>query len=120
MPLRTEYFSSSWIAGAWKSGTLWRPWPRSRPTTLRPEAASSLARMEPANPTPMTTTSTSFSVCGIGLFPFAAGNHRVGARTIGDAQGFSMEFHTMLIDQVVVICICTGESDHLPGDFVLV
>src|ERR1700690_4487144 len=29
-----------------------------------------------------------------------------------------MKFHTMLIDQVVVICIRTGKSDHLPGDFV--
>src|ERR1039458_2896141 len=120
IPLRIEYFSSSWIAGAWKSGTLWRPWPRSRATTLRPEAASSLARMEPANPTPMTTTSTSFNFCGTGLFPFRAGHHRVVARAIGDAQRFSMKFHTMLINQVVVICICTGESDHLPSDFVLI
>ena len=42
------------------------------------------------------------------------------ARAIGDAQGLSMKFNTMLINQVVVICIRTGESDHLPGDFVLV
>src|ERR1700690_2217990 len=120
MPLRTEYFSSSWIAGAWKSGTLWRPWPRSRPTTVRPEAASSLARMEPANPTPMTTTSTSFNFCGTGLFPFRAGDHRVETRAIGDAQRFSKKFNSMLIDQIVVIRIRTGKSDHLPGDFVFV
>src|ERR1039458_6222828 len=120
IPLRIEYFSSSWIAGAWKSGTLWRPWPRSRPTTLRPEAASSLARMEPAKPTPMTTTSTSFSFWGIGLFPSHAGDYRVAARAIRDAQRLSMKFHTVLIDQVVVICVRTGKSDHLPGDFVLV
>src|ERR1022692_3817954 len=90
------------------------------PTTLRPEAASSLARMEPANPTPMTTTSTSFSFCGIGLFPFRAGGHRVVARAIGDAQGVPMKFNSMLIDQIVVIRIRAGESNHLPGDFVLV
>src|SRR5271157_4298352 len=76
--------------------------------------------MEPANPTPMTTTSTSFNLCGIGLFPSRAGGHRVCARAIGNAQRFSMKFNSMLIDQIVVIRIRTGESDHLPGDFVLV
>src|ERR1019366_9368026 len=88
--------------------------------TLRPEAASSLARMEPANPTPMTTTSTSLSFCGIGLFPTRSGGHRVVARAIGDAQGFSMKFNSMLIDQIVVIRIRAGETDHLPCNFVLV
>ena len=42
------------------------------------------------------------------------------ARAIGDAQGFSMKFNSMLIDQIVVIRIRAGEPDHLPGDFVLI
>jgi hypothetical protein len=44
----------------------------------------------------------------------------VVARAIGNAQGFSMKFNSMLIDQIVVIRIRTGEPDHLPGDFVFV
>src|SRR5713101_2178404 len=44
-----------------KSGSVSRQRPRSRPTTLRPESASSFARIVPVRPTPTVTTSTGLS-----------------------------------------------------------
>jgi hypothetical protein len=56
--LRIAKRNSSCMAGDWKSGTVSRSTPRSSPTTLRPAAASSFARMEPVMPTPIVTAST--------------------------------------------------------------
>src|SRR5882762_105708 len=81
-----------------KSGCVSRQPPRSRPTTLSPESASSFARMVPVSPTPTVTTSTGFSLvamrspCGREHdtpAATAAGTSGRGARLgeLGRAQG---------------------------------
>lgn len=53
------------VRGTWKSGTVKRGSPRSRPTTFRPARVSSRPRIVPTRPTPISTGSTSGLVVAI-------------------------------------------------------
>src|ERR1700740_3152953 len=60
-----------------KSGSVSRQPPRSRPTTFRPDSASSFAMMVPVRPTPTIATSTGLSLVAMAAPPVRAASEDV-------------------------------------------
>src|SRR5712691_9244212 len=114
-----------------KSGCVSRQPPRSRPTTLSPESASSLARMVPVSPTPTVTTSTGFSLVAMALALRLVVEHHVyrvavlidlcdSLVDVGDGDRLRAVGDVVLVDEAGVYSGDAGEADQLPARLVAV
>src|SRR5262245_14468761 len=101
------------------------------PTTLRPDSASSLARIVPVSPTPTTTTSTGVSLVAIAAssvetrqkhvlrMAVLVGRDRV-ALHVRDRHWLGVVGHAVLLDVLAVRGGDARESHELPRDLVAV
>src|SRR5438876_7204582 len=109
---RRPHFSSSRIPGNVKSLPGTRSGPRSSPTTLRPVLVNSRARIEPVQPIPTMTASTSFKRVAMAIAP---------SRKVGDRLRLDeIALVAILIDAVGVERGQARIADHLPGRLVAV
>src|ERR671930_1535006 len=124
--LRIAKRNSSCMAGDWKSGTVSRPAPRSSPTTLRPAAGNSFARMEPVMPTPIVTASTGRNRSAMPRLRSGKLRRNVGIdmdvahSVLRQAHGRAIDDNAVLVDHVIVGREGAGEADHAPGDHVAI
>src|SRR5882672_3824721 len=112
-----------------KSGSVSRQRPRSRPTTLNPASASSLARMVPLSPTPTTTASTGLSRVAIGsvlpreqhvLRMPGLVERRLPLEDVDDRYRQRVVRHAVLLNVLRVHRGDAGKADQLPADLVAV
>src|SRR5215470_19955917 len=101
------------------------------PTTLRPDSASSLARIVPVTPTPTTTTSTGFSLVAIAAssveprqehvlrMAVLVGRDRV-ALHVRDRYWLGVVGHAVPLDVLAVRGGDAGKAHELPRDLVAV
>src|ERR1700739_2544461 len=108
---RTAYLRSSRTEGMVKSVRGMRLAPRSKPTTLRPALVSSRARIDPGQPTPMTTASVSLSMMVI-----AAPLRKVRDRL----RRFVVFFAEVFFDVFAISRRQAGIADHFPGRHVAI
>src|SRR5580704_14197559 len=108
---RTAYLRSSRTDGMVKSSRGMRLAPRSRPTTLRPALVNSRARIDPVQPTPMTTASVSLSMIVI-----AAPSGKVRNRL----RRLVVFFAEIFFDVFAIGRRQAGIADHLPGGHVAI
>src|SRR5262247_1198802 len=101
------------------------------PTTLRPDSASSLARIVPVTPTPTTTTSTGFSLVAIAASSVESGQEHVlrmavlvgrdrVALHVRDRYWLGVVGHAVPLDVLAVRGGDTGKAHELPRDLVAV
>src|SRR5258707_1068703 len=95
-----------------RSRAVSRHGPRSRATTSSPSSVSSLARMAPLHPSPITTTSVRRSFVGT-TSPLQG---PVGAPHQADRR--QRVLHVVLLDVIAKIVAYAGKADHLPSDHV--
>src|ERR1700712_3626090 len=100
------------MRGYAKSGTVSQPSPRSRASTLRPAAVSSMPMMAPVQPKPTSTAST------LGFLMFAMSCP--SALRAGDADGRQRVVHAGFVDPIEIVGTSAREADHLPGRGILV
>src|SRR5690242_12279275 len=106
-----------------KSGSVSRQRPRSRPTTCKPDSASSLARIEPLRPTPTTTASTGLSLVAMSVLPYEQDvlgmavliERRLAFEDVGDRDRQRVVRHAVLFHEVRVHRRDAGKADELPA-----
>src|SRR4051812_36534733 len=102
------------MCGPWKSGTVARGSPRSRPTTLRPARVSSRPSSVPTRPTPSRTASVAGRRVAT-LFPLAHRHQVHVAMTVGGkALGRTGKGLVMPVDQRIIVGVGAGKADHFP------
>src|SRR5262245_31222794 len=100
------------MVGSTKSFPGTRSGPRSRPTTVRPALVNSRARIEPVQPMPTMTASTSFKRVAMAIAP---------SRKVGDRLWLDeIAPVAILIDAVGVERRQARIADHLPGGLVAI
>src|SRR5207302_3065473 len=114
-----------------KSGSVSRQGPRSRPTTFRPDSASSFAMMVPVRPAPTIATSTGLSLVAMAAPPVVTAQQDVlrvpvlvhlgdAVDDILDRYRHCVVRHAVLLDMHGVDGGDAREADQLPAGLVAV
>src|SRR5260370_6935872 len=111
-----------------KSGSVSRQRPRSSPTTLRPDSASSFARIVPVRPAPTITASTGLSRVAMSVLSTQQHMLRMAVvvglgapfEHVEDRHRLAVVPHAVLVDKSPIDPRDAPEADHLPPDPVAV